>query len=198
VKSIAIDIDAATTLPLDLGLLKSDLRISGDELDAVLQGQYIPDAMAWAEGVMRRTIISRAHRWIISDFPRRDPVITLPRGKVSAVSSIEYSSNGSTVTLIGPTSGSPTGSDYQEDLRGPFGRVMPNRGASWPSVDTDVLSPVVITYTAGWAKADVPADIRRAMTASVFEAMELKGLLESRVSFDVEFRDKLISAWRCA
>jgi hypothetical protein len=31
----------------------------------------------------------------------------------------------------------------------------------------------------------------------VFEAMELNGLLVTKTGFDVDFRDKLISAWRC-
>jgi uncharacterized phiE125 gp8 family phage protein len=200
VKSITIDIDEPASLPIDLELLKSDLRISSDSLDDVLMEQYIPDAVSWAEGVMHRAIIAREHRWILSDFPRgTDQTIILPRGKVQSVASIAYSSGGSVTTLTGPSSGtSPVGSDYQEDLRGHAGRLMPNRGSSWPSVDADVIAPVVITFTAGWTNhTTVPADIRRAITASVFEAMELNGLLVTKTGFDVDFRDKLISAWRC-
>jgi uncharacterized phiE125 gp8 family phage protein len=198
VKSITIDIDEPASLPIDLELLKSDLRISSDSLDDVLMEQYIPDAVSWAEGVMHRAIIAREHRWILSDFPRiSDQIINLPRGKAQSVASVAYSSGGAVTTLTGPTS-SPAGTDYQEDLRGHAGRLMPNRGSSWPSVDADVIAPVVITFTAGWTNhTTVPADIRRAITASVFEAMELNGLLVTKTGFDVDFRDKLISAWRC-
>lgn len=194
---ITIDIDAPDSIPFDLGLLKEDLRIATDDLDDVLMNQYIPDAVEWAEGAMRRSIMARTHRWILECFPYgTDQTIRLPRGKVQGVTSIVYSSAGSPVTLRGPTSGSPVGTDYQEDLRGHVGRLMPNRGESWPSVDSDVPAPIVITYTAGWSTAqEVPADIKRAMTASIHGAMELDGLLTIKGGFDFEFRDKLISGW---
>lgn len=193
---ITIDIDAPSTIPFDLQVLKDDLRIATDDFDDVLMNQYIPDAVEWAEGAMRRSIMARTHRWILECFPYgADQTIRLPRGKVQGVTSIVYSSSGSPVTLRGPTSGSPVAADYQEDLRGHRGRLMPLRGESWPSVDVDVVSPIVITFTAGWTTAqDVPADIKRAMTASIHGAMELDGLLTIKSGYDFEFRDKLISA----
>lgn len=197
VKSITIDIDAPDQIPFDLELLKTDLRIATDDLDDVLMNQYIPDAVQWAEGEMRRTIMARTHRWILSEFPcGAFPVINLPRGKTLSVESIAYVSGGVTTTLRGPSSGSPVGSDYQEDLRGHRGRLLPNRGESWPSVDSDVPSPIVITFRAGYsAHTDVPEDIKRAMTASIVDAMEGNGLLTIKSGFDPEFRSKLISAW---
>lgn len=195
-KSIAIDIDEPEDLPLDLDTLKTDLRISSDSLDAVIMEQYIPDALEWAEGVMRRSIIAREHRWIIDEFPcSDDQTLYLPRGKVQSVASIAYSSGGVVTILSGPSS-DPAGADYQEDLRGHQGRLLPNRGEAWPSVDCDVPSPIVITFTAGWPASSVPADIKRALTASVFGAMELDGLLTIKNGFDGDFREKLLSAWR--
>lgn len=193
---ITLDIDPPEEIPFDLDLLKADLRIATDDLDDVLMSQYIPDAVEWAEGAMRRSIMARTHRWILECFPYGyDQTIRLPRGKIQSVTSIVYSSNGSPVTLRGPSSGSPVGADYQEDLRGHRGRLMPLRGASWPSADIDVPAPIVITFRAGWTTPqDVPADIRRAMTASIYGAMELDGLLTIKQGFDSEFRDKLISA----
>ncbi len=195
---ITIDIDAPSTIPFDLELLKSDLRIATDDFDDVLMNQYIPDAVEWAEGAMRRSIMARTHRWILECFPYgAEQTIRLPRGKVQGVTSIVYSSAGLPVTLRGPTSGSPVGTDYQEDLRGHVGRLMPNRGESWPSVDVDVPAPIVITYTAGWTTPqDVPADIKRAMTARISDAMELPGAsFFNSVIRDTEFPDKLISGW---
>jgi uncharacterized phiE125 gp8 family phage protein len=197
VKSITIDIDAPEDIPLDLALLKQDLRIAHDDLDEVIMQQYIPDAVSWAEGAMRRSIVAREHRWILDSFPcGADQTVYLPRGRVQSLTSIVYSSAGQLITLRGPSSGSPIGTDYQEDLRGHQGRVMPNRGGTWPSVDVDVPSPILITFTAGWNVEDVPADIKRALTASVFGAMELDGLLTTKSGFDADFREKLISAWR--
>jgi len=199
VTAITIDIDAPTTLPLDLDTVKNDLRISGNDLDTEIICQYIPDAVSWAEGCMRRSIISREHRWLLTDFPRTiTQEIVLPRGKTQSITSIAYTSNGAVTTLTGATT-SPQGTGYQEDLRGHAGRIMPNRNASWPSVDVDVPAPVVITFNAGWLTAAlVPADIKRALTARIYEAMELNGLLMIRQGFDFEFTNKLISAWRVA
>lgn len=195
---LRLDIDATATLPLDLETVKDDLRISDDELDSVILCQYIPSAVSWAENTMRRSIISRAHRWILSDFPVGvDQTITLPRGKTQSVASIAYSDGGMVTTLTGPSSGSPAGTDYQEDLRGHSGRIMPNRGESWPSVDSDVPAPIVITFNAGWlSESVVPADLKRALTARIYDEMELNGLLQIRNGFDVDFTEKLISGWR--
>lgn len=196
-KEITLDVDAATFLPLDLEVLKQDLRITHDDLDEVLTGQYIPAALAWAEGVTRRAIALRAHRWIIDEFPcGEDQTIYLPRGRVTGVTSIAYSSGGSITTLRGPTSGSPAGTQYQEDLRGHQARVMPLRGQSWPGVDSDVPSPIVVTFTAGWALADIPADLKRAMTAHVADAMDLPGSESFNVNTrDIDFPTKLISSY---
>lgn len=197
-KSITIDAVAATAMPLDLELVKNDLRITEDDLDAVLTGQYIPAAMAWAEGATRRSMIARVHTWIFDKFPTdRHLTIYMPRGIVQSIASIKYSSDGSIVTLTGPSSGSPAGTDYQEDLTGHVARVMPPRGESWPAVDTDVPQPVKITFTAGWATDKlVPADLRRAMTAYIYGEMEADGLLQIRPGFDFDFADKLISGYR--
>ena len=196
-RSITLDIDAFEDLPIDLETLKQDLRVSSDALDEVIMSQYLPSAVEWAEGAMRRSIMSRTHRWIIDEFPcGYDQTLYLPRGKVTSVANIVYSVDGEEQTLRGPTSGSPAGTDYQEDLRGHVGRLMPPRGSTWPSADIDVPAPVVVTYTAGWDAEDVPADIKRALTVSVSMELEGDGLINGRQGFDIDFRDKLISAWR--
>lgn len=196
--SLTISYDAATSLALDLETLKTDLRISGDSLDAVLTDQYIPAALSWAEATCKRSLLSRAHRWVLSAFPSSiDQTLFLPRGVVSAVASIKYSSGGSIVTLTGASSGSPAGTDYQEDLSGHIARVYPAWGASWPAVDIGVPQPVLVTYTAGWATEKlIPGDIKRALTAYVYGALELDGLLQIRPGYDIDHAEKLISAWR--
>ncbi|HLF12791.1 MAG TPA: phage head-tail connector protein, partial [Gammaproteobacteria bacterium] len=90
-KEITIDIDEPNAIPFDLATLKADLRIATDDLDDVLMSQYIPDAVAWAEGAMRRSVMARTHRWILECFPYGDDqTIRLPRGKVQGVTSIVY------------------------------------------------------------------------------------------------------------
>lgn len=166
IKPISLSIDPIpdSPLPISLSDLKAQLRVSGSDEDGLIQG-YLFAALHTAENVTHRTIVSREHRWTLRDFPcsiRQD--IRLPRGKTQSVSSIQYTSGGTTATLTGPSSGSPAGTDYQEDLEGDDGGIiMPNQGASWPSVDLDVPSPVVITFTAGWASGDIPQDVIHAV-----------------------------------
>lgn len=196
-RELTLDMDDPIDLPMTLEQIKSDLRISIDNLDELIMEQYLPDAIVFAERFMRRSIMVRTHRWILSDFPRsEDQVILLPRGKTQGVTSIVYSSAGADVTLTGPSSGSPGGSDYQEDLRGHRGRIMPNRGESWPSVDSDVPAPVTITFTAGWTLvSEVPAEIKRGLIARISDSLEEPGALDA-VSRDREFPEQLLSGWR--
>ena len=192
---------AASELALDLDSVKSDLRISTSHHDDILTCQYIPAAIAWAEGETNRPMVSKTCIDIFNDFPRwshdwRDNYTIYLLGKVTTVASIIYVQNGSEVTLTGPDA-SPAGTGFQQDKGDNFTRLMPPRGGTWPDVDSDVINPVKITYTAGWANAEeVPADIRRAMTAHVYGAMELDGLLTIRPGFDMDHASKLISAYR--
>lgn len=198
-RTLALDIDALATdgAPFDLALVKQDLRI-GDDFDALLVGQWIPDAIVWFEGQTQRSLQARVHRWIIDEFPDcDDQALELPRGKVQSVTSVAYSNGGVITTLRGPSSGSPAGDDYQEDLRGARGRLMPLRGASWPSVDADVPAPIVITYVAGWTATQVPADVKRGLVARIYDSVEIPGAdAFNATARDVEFADKLISGYR--
>ena len=147
---------------------------SGDY--APLVDLYLPSAIQWAEGYMHRTVISRAHEWTLRGFPCNWQEIRLPRGKTQSVEQIRYWRNGAYRTLTGASSGSPAGSDYQEDLSGDDGGVlMPPRGCDWPSVDDEVPAPVVIHFTAGWAVADVPEQIIHAIALHVTQSIGHRG-----------------------
>ena len=188
----------AVGLALDLDTVKADLRITGTELDSVLTDQYIPAADAWAQNSTKRAIRQQTVKQTMQRFPDYwlNYTIFLRAGVVSAVAGIDYVANGVTETLTGPST-SPAGTDYQEDLTSPIARLMPARGTSWPTVDTDAISPIVVTYTAGYGNpAQVPADLRRAMVAHVYGAMELDGLLTIRSGFDMDHADKLLSHYR--
>lgn len=175
---IRLDIDeleASSPAIIDATLLKSHVRIDFDD-DNSLIDLYVQAAVRWAEGVTQRTIVQRSHQWVLRDFgSSANEEIRLPRGKTASVESITYSVNGSTTTITGPSS-SPAGTDYQEDLRGDSGGVlMPTRGSSWPSVDADVPAPVVISFTAGWAQDQIPADLLNALMFFVADCYELRG-----------------------
>lgn len=164
---------------IDSALLKKHVRVDTDA-DNDLLDVYVQAAVNWCEGagVTNRTVVRRAHTWILREFNSAFPYeIKLPKGKTSSVESVEYSLNGELVTLHGPTSDvSPAGTGYQEDLRGDSGGVlMPVRGNAWPTVDRDVPAPVVINFTAGWAADEIPSDLLHAILFAVADAYDLRG-----------------------
>lgn len=175
---VRLDVDALSTAwpwPISKDLVEQHLRLDASDQDDLLKS-FVLAAAEWAEGDTHRTIFKRDVRWVLREFPYDGRMeIQLPRGKTNSVASIQYSVNGSMVTMRGPSSGSPTGTDFQEDLRGDGGAIlMPARGGSWPSADCDVPAPVVITFSAGWVPAEVPMDIVHAMLFAVSDAFDIR------------------------
>lgn len=175
---VRLDVDALSAAwpwPISKDLVEQHLRLDTNDQDELLKA-FVLAAAEWAEGETHRTIFKRDVRWILRGFPYDGRMeIQLPRGKTNSVASIQYSVNGSVVTMRGPSSGSPAGTDYQEDLRGDDGAVlMPARGGSWPSADCDVPAPVVITFSAGWVPTEVPTDIVHAMLFAVSDAFDVR------------------------
>lgn len=180
---------------IDRTLLNLHTSLEEADFDDLVE-MYLAAAVEWAEGFMHRTIISRAHEWTLRDFPRYGrQEIRLPRGKTQSVEQIVYARNGSTTTLTGPSSGSPADADWQEQLDGDDGGLlMPPRGSDWPTTDDDVPAPVVVHFTAGWAAADVPVQIKHAVAMYVADAFENRGDAESDGSM-LSRRQALLSGW---
>lgn len=188
----------ASPFPLSLDLVKAHLREDSDEFDTIIE-LYMRAAVEWAEGVMKRTIYSRAHSWILGDFPR-DAVgeIWLPSGKCSAVASIVYRDAAGTLqTLTGPSSGSPAGDDWQENLSGDAGGLLyPALGGVWPAVNVYAAAPVQINFTAGWASAEVPSDIVHALLFAVADMYDTAGSADLTVfGKNLTTRNSLVSPY---
>jgi uncharacterized phiE125 gp8 family phage protein len=195
---LEVDPLAGSPLPVDLDLIKAHAAIDSTDFDALLP-VYLFAAIDWAENAMHRTIFARPHRWVLRDFPHtRFEEIGLPRGKTQAVEKIEYVSGNQTVTLTGPSSGSPAGTDYREDLRGDDGGVVaPGNGRSWPSVDYDAPAPVIIHFTAGWTVGSVPSAIIHALLFAVADAFEMRSEADlSGSGTHFQAREALISPYR--
>jgi len=198
VHPLRIDWDADTAIPIAIPDVKAQLRILDDQFDSLLNDIHIPAAVDWAEAEMKRSILAKTHYWVLSDFPRgKDETIRLPRGKTQSVTSIAYTYGNSTTTLTGPTSGSPAGTDYREDLRGNHGGVvMPNYGATWPDVDTESPAPVLITFSAGWTAAQIPGDIKLALMMYCSDALDIVGAADMGPNSNLQAKDLLLSSWR--
>lgn len=187
---------------IDAALLKKHVRVDFTDDDDLLDA-YAQAAVLWIEADTKRTIVRRAHRWILKDFNLSHPYdLRLPRGKTVSVESVQYSASGAVQTLTGPSS-DPVGTGYQEDLRGDDGGViMPSRGGSWPSVDSDVPAPVVINFTAGWTISNLPADLLHAILFCIADAYDLRGTQDFHPSMlgtdgaRLKAREALISGYR--
>lgn len=197
-RTVRIDRGTASALPVDLQDVKDQLRILDDQFDPLLYNIHIPAAVNWAEGVMHRNILSRTVTWVISDFPRGvDESLRLPLGKTQSVSSIAYTQNNTTTTLTGPTSGSPVGTDYREDLTGSEGGVLfPAYNETWPSVDLDAPQPVVITFSAGWTAAQIPPQVKHAIFMYCADAIDITGAADVTQWSDLSAKATLLSSWR--
>jgi hypothetical protein len=185
-------------LPIDLTLIKTHCAVDGATLDDNLE-VYLQMAIEWAEGWTKRSVFSRAHKWVLKDFNRDcRQEIRLPRGKTQSVESIEYYSGGTLLTLTGPSSGSPAGTDFQEDLRGDDGAIlMPPYGGDWPSVDWDHPAPVTINFTAGWASAEVPRQIIHAILFAISDAVDIRGSKDlATAGSRHDAREALVSGWQ--
>lgn len=189
---------------IDSALIRKHVRVDFPDDDDLLQ-KYLLAAVNWCENATHRTIFRRAHRWILAGFECEMPYgMRIPRGKTVSIASIAYSASGSVTTLTGPTS-SPVGTGYQEDLRGDDGGlVMPARGSSWPPTDTDVPAPVVVTFTAGWLAADIPADLLHAILFGIADAYDLRGTSDFNPAAlggagpRLAVREALVSGYRLA
>jgi uncharacterized phiE125 gp8 family phage protein len=175
---LRLDVEALelSPFPLDMTLVKAHCAVDGDDFDTLLE-LYSRAAIDWCEGYTHRTLYARTHVWVLRDFPRDCLELRLPRGKTVSVASIVYrASDGTLTTLQGPSSGSPAGTGYQEDLRGDDGGILlPPAGEYWPDVDTTYAAPVVVTFEAGYTAANVPADLIHALLFSVSDAYDTRG-----------------------
>lgn len=198
-----------TTSFLDQTVLRTHLAVDGSDLDFAIE-VYEQAAIDWAEDYMKRSIMAREHRWVLSDFPRGHHrassqslrAIDLPRGKTIRVNYIQFSRGGQYFNLFGPSaSGSPPSEDFQEDLTGDNGgTIMPLRNRDWPSVDYDSVNPVVVSFRAGWELASqVPASIKHAVMFAIDDMLEVRGVkdmadLQSLAAQGktLEFRESLL------
>jgi hypothetical protein len=198
---IRLDVEPLATSPpsISLALLKDHLAIDYPDLDALIKTN-LAAAVGAFEGTTHRTVLRRVHRWVLADFPQTDyQRIRLPRGKTRAVQRIEVTIGGVVTTLHGPSSGSPAGTDYREDLTGDDGaEVMPSRSSSWPAPDYDSPAPVAIVFEAGWSPSEIPAGIMRALMFWVRAGIddERGEISPANLAANRDAFEALVSGWR--
>jgi uncharacterized phiE125 gp8 family phage protein len=134
-----------TVDPLTLVEAKAQCRIAVADEDALLTS-YIGAARQAAEQYLGRGLLAQAWALQLSDWA---DVIPLPMaGPLQSVTSVAYYNDAGTLTTLAQSA-------YLVDLRAEPGRVMRAPNQVWPTVQSDRLIGVVITYVVGWGSAAV-------------------------------------------
>lgn len=178
---------APADLPITVAEARAQLRLGDDDSQDQLLAQLIAAAVDHLDGyagTLGRAIVTQSWRLGLEAFPTG--AIDLPLPPLQSIDSIAYVDGaGATQTLAE--------SDYTV-IDGPLSRVVPAFATQWPSA-RKAPRAVTLTFTAGWAVADVPRAIRQALliiTEGLFEGGELTELVQGRAV------KALLNPWRCA
>lgn len=141
-----------TADPVTLAEGKAQCRVRHTDEDALIT-RLISAATRHVERVLDLSLMERTYKLTLDSFA---DAIELPRGPVSAVSSVQYvDANGDTQTV--------SADDYTTDLISRRNWVVRNSDASWPST-LDAVNAVSVQYVAGFS--ELPAeyeDLRHAI-----------------------------------
>lgn len=183
--------------PITLEEAKSHLRVTHDDEDAIIR-IYLVSARRWVEEYLHRALIDQVWEITLDDFPLE---ITLPLGRISAVASIKYfDSSGIEQTLRGPTSGSPAGTDYQEDLTSDEqARISPPITSDWPQAQAHRLAAVTVQFTAGYGTkgSDLPASLLTGLLYRLTDLYEFRGATDGAgtASAKLEIQQYRLREW---
>lgn len=191
--SVTVSADPAAE-PLTRAQAKAHLRIDTDITDDdALVDALIQAAREWTENYCRRSWVRRTLQLRMDCFPE---VIRLPRGPVSAITSVKYTAQDGTLTTL-------DASNYQTDLYGIPPRIALVHGATWPIPQYGAINAVLVTYTAGYAPdeasptdhaANVPAAVKAAMKLLIGHWYENRELAAERQLYEAPFAVKALLA----
>jgi len=185
------------TEPLTLVEVRAHLRepVSGDavadaEVDTYIQ-TLVATARAAAEARCQRTIAAADWKLTLDAFP---PQISLPMPRVTAVTQIDYRDPGGTLVLL-------DSAGYTLDSESEYSNwIYPAFGYSWPQTWT-APNGVTVYYTAGWAQAEVPAEIKMWMKLAigawydVRSGMDVAPLPMQAFELPPQFFQSLLEPW---
>lgn len=153
-----IQTQAPAVEPVTLDFASLHLR-QIDTVEDSLITMFLVAARRYAESYCRRSFITQGWRLVLDEFPECE--IELPRGPVTAVSSIVYLD----MAGVAQTIASPALPDYvfdnSGDADGVLARLSLGFGRTWPNTLPQAAA-VQVNYTAGYGAdpASVPEGIR--------------------------------------
>ncbi|MBA4797025.1 MAG: hypothetical protein H2043_06455 [Rhizobiales bacterium] len=150
---------ASATLPISVEDVKQALRVDGDDVNGEIE-RLIRAAVEHYEGWDGVLGISIAEQSWRQDYSRFSSVMFLDVGPVRSVSSIVYrDAQGQESTVA----------EENYSLRSSGGGRSYVRFASGFSAPSslDEVAPISIQYVSGWTEAEIPQDIKTAITVRV-------------------------------
>lgn len=172
-----------TVEPITLSDAKAHLRVDGSDEDALITAA-ISAARQDCEQRLDRSIAPTTLALVLDAFPAG--AIRLPRGPVTAVTSIVYRDTvGALQTL--------SAANYSLDDAQIDGWVLPAYDYDWPST-RDQANAVTITYTAGYASA--PAIVRQWLLLRIGTLYQFREADADRVPQPSTFADRLLDGYR--
>ena len=153
--------------PITRAEVKTQVRVDAEDED------YYIDAMIKAiredvQSHLGRALITQTYDYYLDAWPVTN-YMKLPMPPLQSVTSITY-------TDVDGTSAIFSSSNYLVDTISEPGRIYLKNGQSWPSVNLQVVNPIVVRYVAGYGlAADVPMAIKQAMlllAGTLFENRE--------------------------
>lgn len=171
--------------PVSLAEAKKHLRVDTSDDDTLVEGR-IQTAREFVEGFTSRALITQTWKRELDDWPCADE-IALPRPPLVSVASVMYVDSAGVSSTFAAT-------NYDVDKVSEPGRIVLGYGKSWPTATLRPMSPIAVTYVAGYgAAAAVPQWVKQAMLLLVghwYENREATitgaGVLSNAVPFAVE------------
>jgi uncharacterized phiE125 gp8 family phage protein len=180
-------ITAPSAEPVTLAEAKLHQRVDLDADDALIS-MWISAIREHAEHLTERALAPATYCLYLDAFPCEG--IEIPRPPLNAVSSIQYYDTGGTLATL------DSAAYYLDDAQQPSW-VLPAYGTVWPAT-LAVANAVRVTFTAGYAAADIPAPIKAYILAALGTcyANRESTAQADRVPKTIDFLDRLLDRYR--
>jgi uncharacterized phiE125 gp8 family phage protein len=157
-----------TALPLTMEEVRLHIKVDDDSEDASLFG-YLRAETEHAEAYCNRSLLTQTWDLFLDAWPT-EPV-ELPRPPLNSVTSVMYSTQGS--TTYAQTFAS---TNYLVDTDSEPGRVVLKENETWPSANLEAKNPIRIRYVAGYGDkgSDIPESIRIGILLNLADRFEYR------------------------
>lgn len=149
--------------------VKARLFIDHNDDDAKVEAN-IASATGYMDGpngVLNRCVGEQTWDEQFERFPTGNCVLTLALSPLKSVTSIKYYDTDGVLQTV-------DAANYEVGSNGD--RAIVRAFAGWPGVDSRRMFPVVVRYVAGYASADVPAELKDALILHIGALYETRAV----------------------